>query len=365
MAHSSSLYPLVLSLILGFLACPLAWAQPEPDGPASARTAPLRVGVAGSEPFVIDRGTEVSGLSIEVWREASRTVPVQQGPPQVYPSAEAVIAAVERGEIDVAIGPLTITRARAERVAFTQPWMHAGIGIAARESLGLWSMLGSFFSRAFLVGVGVLLTVLFAVGALLWVAERHKNDNIPSQAIPGIGNSMWLAIVTMTTVGYGDIAPVTRSGRLIASVWMLASMVTASSLTAGIATVLTLTQLHVSSIRTPSDMSDQQVGVVRGTTSAGFVRRHGGIAVEFEDLTAAIKAAESGDVSAVAHDRPSLSFALRQRGTADLTLSDSAWEPLGYGFAFALGDARKRDIDVNLLGLHELHAIDNLAEEWL
>ena len=363
MTSSNPLPRLILVFFLGMLTCPQALAEPEP-APTPASTAPLRVGVAGSEPFIVERGTAVSGLSVEVWREASRSVPVQ-GPPRVYPSAEAVIAAVERGEIDVAVGPLTITRARAERVTFTQPWMHAGIGIAARESLGLWGMVGSFFSRAFLVGLGVLLTVLLVVGASLWAAERHKNDNIPSKAVPGIGNGMWLAIVTMTTVGYGDIAPVTRSGRLIASVWMLVSMVTASSLTAGIATVLTLTQLHVSMISTPSDLDDQRIGVVQGTTSVGFVRRHGGIATEFDDLTAALEAAERGDVLAVAHDRPSLSYALRQRGSQDLKLADSAWEPLGYGFAFAQGDERKRAVDINLLGLHELHAIDKLAEEWL
>jgi voltage-gated potassium channel len=44
---------------------------------------------------------------------------------------------------------------------------------------------------------------------------------------PGIGSfrdSLWWAITTVTTVGYGDIVPETGGGRLIAAVLMLAGV---------------------------------------------------------------------------------------------------------------------------------------------
>jgi voltage-gated potassium channel len=65
------------------------------------------------------------------------------------------------------------------------------------------------------VFLGTVLTITVIVGALMYVVEGPANgfDNIP--------RSMYWAIVTLTTVGYGDIAPQTVLGQLIASVLMI------------------------------------------------------------------------------------------------------------------------------------------------
>ena len=47
----------------------------------------------------------------------------------------------------------------------------------------------------------------------------------------------------------------------------------ASSLTAGIATALTLSQLATASVQTPSDFPSHAIGVIRGTSTVPFVHR--------------------------------------------------------------------------------------------
>ena len=69
--------------------------------------------------------------------------------------------------------------------------------------------------------------VIFAGGAGLTLRE-------PQTVRGGIGDGIWWAIVTASTVGYGDIAPSTPWGRLIAIALMLAGVGLVSTLAASI-----------------------------------------------------------------------------------------------------------------------------------
>ncbi|HEY0848003.1 MAG TPA: ion transporter [Noviherbaspirillum sp.] len=70
-------------------------------------------------------------------------------------------------------------------------------------------------SRKILVFISIVLMVVLIMGTLMYVIEGPKNG------FTSIPKSMYWAIVTMTTVGYGDITPHTEIGRTIASVMML------------------------------------------------------------------------------------------------------------------------------------------------
>ena len=53
---------------------------------------------------------------------------------------------------------------------------------------------------------------MIGLGAIgIFAVERGQNNNIQS-----IGDALWWAVVTTTTVGYGDVSPVIGEGRLIA-----------------------------------------------------------------------------------------------------------------------------------------------------
>lgn len=65
----------------------------------------------------------------------------------------------------------------------------------------------------FIVGVA---TVVVIIGFLMYLLEGQQNTGFSS-----IPKSIYWAVVTLTTVGYGDIVPVTVTGRALATIVML------------------------------------------------------------------------------------------------------------------------------------------------
>lgn len=66
-----------------------------------------------------------------------------------------------------------------------------------------------------IVFMGVVLSLMLILGTMMYLIEP------PESGFTSIPQSIYWAIVTMTTVGYGDIAPITVMGKLLASAIML------------------------------------------------------------------------------------------------------------------------------------------------
>ena len=65
----------------------------------------------------------------------------------------------------------------------------------------------------FLFFVSILVTIL---GAIMYLIEGGTNDGFSS-----IPQSIYWAIVTLTTVGYGDVTPITAGGKMLSAVVMV------------------------------------------------------------------------------------------------------------------------------------------------
>jgi polar amino acid transport system substrate-binding protein len=327
----------------------------------------LRVVAVGSEPFVVagETGAPPSGFSVDVWSALADSIGAETEltVAEEVPEALAMVAA---GDADVAIGPISITAMRAREVRFIQPYFHSSLGILAPAAGSLLDRFAPFLTSAFLIGASALAAVLLLVGMLFWLAERRGNpEHFPAVGLAGIGNGLWLALVTMTTVGYGDRVPLSGLGRVLAGVWMLVSLVIASSLTAFLATALTLSQMAGPSIETSAELGGRDVGVVAGTTSEQFVLDSRARPVAAADIAEAVDQLLAGETDAVVFDRPILRYALSQRPDTALALSPLSYRPQNYGFAVAFGSPLAPDLDVALLALQEAGGLEGIEERWL
>ena len=85
--------------------------------------------------------------------------------------------------------------------------------------------------------LAILTAVLF--GLVVWMIERYNNEDFPESFIRGIGTGLYWSIVSMTTVGYGDITPKNPFGRFIASIWLFVGVMVGCIVVATMTDVVT------------------------------------------------------------------------------------------------------------------------------
>lgn len=101
-------------------------------------------------------------------------------------------------------------------------------------------LFGTRFFVGFRQAVQVDFLVVYAVGLVMigsTVVLTIEQDQ-PGATITSFPDALWWAVVTMTTVGYGDVVPVSAAGRSIAFLLMLGGIGFLSGITANLASVL-------------------------------------------------------------------------------------------------------------------------------
>jgi ABC-type amino acid transport substrate-binding protein len=230
---------------------------------------------------------------------------------------------------------------------------------------GLWQSLRALVSWQFVSLVASLGLLLLFVGLLLWTVERRRNpEQFGGTPIQGIGASFWWAAVTMTTVGYGDKAPTSLPGRLIALVWMFAGLIMVASFTAAITSSLTVSNLQ-RQIETPQDLPGNTVATIANTASARYLRE-GRISREtYPDLTSAMQAVYRGEVDAVVYDRALMQYRNQQLGNQRLDILPAVFEQQLYAFGLPSDSPYRAPIAQQVLRSTESPEWETLIERYL
>ena len=318
-------------------------ATPRP----SAR--PLIIATRHVPPFAI-RGAEGSwsGMAIDLWDRIAERLGVEFRYQDM--GLAEMLDAVAEGRADAAVAALTITAEREGRVDFSHPYLTSGLGIAVaqRPSGGMGAVLKRLFSGRFLAVLAALLALLAGTGTLIWLAERRHNAQFERDPAKGIGSGLWWSAVTMTTVGYGDKAPVTPLGRTVALVWMFAGIIMISGFTAAITTALTVGEL-TSPIKDIDDLYQARVLTVQGSTSERFLGEQG---IPHEALTSLPKAltrlADNG-ADAVVYDAPILRWMIADQHAGVLRVLPQVLERQDYGIALPQQSPARERINTLLL----------------
>ena len=340
------------------LVIPLSWSLLSPSflfAQDSGNNKALIVGTKIAPPFAMkaDDGSW-EGISIELWDEIAKKLDLDYEWQEH--NLQSLLDGVTDTRLDAGIAAITITSEREKHFDFSHSYYSTGLSIAVPKNAtnGWLNVLQGIFSSRMLIIVLMLAGVLFLVGTLAWLLERKKNpEHFSPQPLTGIADGIWWAAVTMTTVGYGDMAPKSLGGRIVAILWMFSSLLLLSAIIAGIATTLTLSKIQPL-VSGPRDLARARVASIESSTSDHYLKDHHIKGRYYPSVLAGLEAVNQNKVNAMVYDAPLLVHLIKGHFEGDLEVLEGRFELQDYGIAFPENSPLREPVNRIMLNIiHE------------
>ena len=336
------------------------------DGDSVSAAETLRVGVA---PVGVTLGItdgKPTGPSVDMWDDMT----LRLGVTTEYIIKDSLaegLEALRRGEADLFLGPVAMTREREDEFDFTHSVFHSGLRIAVPKTDDdpyLAPLLILFTREAWRLLAGlILLTVL--VGHVLWWCERGVNEkSFPRDWRRGVWEGTWWGISTLIASGCDDKHVDTVPGRILATAWMLVGTVLIALFTGSIAATLTAERIG-GAIHGPRDMAGRVIGTQATGVSGPAIRARSGIPMEYRTFDEVFAAADAGEVEAIVAENQTLRHAISRPGRSNYRLVGPVFESFDFGIVVPAGSPLRERFNAVILTMKEDGAIDTIIDRWL
>jgi ABC-type amino acid transport substrate-binding protein len=313
----------------------------------------LQVGVIAASPLYMKTPDgRWEGFSVELWQAVAQylNAPFEF---REFSSLEGLLDALEKQEID--LFPSLPVEDRFEPIMdFSQSYLKSGLSIAvpAEGSEYIWlRVFEGIFSKHILKAIGLLVLLSMIAGIMVWLFERRKNDEMFGDGTArGIGHGIWWAIVTMTTVGYGDKAPKTAGGRIVALIWMLFSVIFIASVTANITTSLTINVLK-GRVHGLNDLYNAKVGSVSRSEGFDFLTKQGIAVIPFEGIPDGLAAVAGRKIDAFVLNEQILKYQVKKDFPGQVQVLPGIYDEYFVSIALPQNSSLRKPINKALLQL--------------
>jgi len=320
----------------------------------------LLVGVQSYKPLVYQDGERWTGLEIELWEQVANSLGVKFTYVEKPDFSELLVDTIS-GKLDISMAGITRTTLRAEDLGMSYFTLDTGLGIATvpNSSFSVKELLKSLFSKQTKTLLLLLMIFSVIVAHLYWVIEG--GHSVTAAYSEGILESIWWSIVTFSTVGYGDIFPITGLGKAFGIVAILSGLAIFGLYIGQISASLALVKIE-SKINSPSDLAGKKVAVKRDTTAASTVAKLGGHISEFNTVEETYEAVIKGEAVAVVADMPVLQDSTKEY---NLVIAGPAFSRQAYSYIFPKGSSLTKKVNKELVRLREEGTYDQIYNKYL
>ncbi len=335
--------------------CGLGAAQPVRQAGVALPERELIIATKEAPPFAMKSvDGHWHGISIDLWQRVDDRLHLRYRWVE-QPTVQALVEGTAEGSFDAAMAALTVTAVRQRMLDFSQPFYTTGLGVAVPVTESAWTSIArAIFSYGFFQAVSVLLGIAMCVGFVIWLLERRRTEHFGG-GMKGLGSGFWWSAIAMTQAGAAQNAPATLPGRVVATGWMIASVIAIAVFTAGITSALTKRELQ-GAVHAVNDLRSVRVGTVAGSAAVEDIDRQRIAHRGFANLSEGLKALQTGAIDAFVYDKPLLTWVVLQDFSATLRMLDFAFDNQNYAIALPKGSPLRDVLDVPLL--------EEIESEW-
>jgi ABC-type amino acid transport substrate-binding protein len=322
----------------------------------------LTVAVEITAPCVMHHNSTYTGFDIELWEEIARELELAF----IYHETDlkGIFSDLVGGNADVAFSCITVTNERENIVDFSHHYLDSGLRIMIlnKSKFSLIESVKSIYSPIVVKSLTYIGLFIIICGHVFWWVERgHKY--ISAKYLPGIFQAYWYVLVTMTTVGYGDIVPRKWVGRLMAFLVMIIGIGFFGWSIAQLSSAITLQTLH-SDITDHQDLRGRLVATVEGTTSVPALEKIGAVVVPAKTIDQAYEKLLKDEVNALVFDSPTILYYARYKGAGRVSVVGPLFDIQYYAFLFPQGSELRELVNRALLKLRKNGKYDKLHSKW-
>lgn len=327
--------------------------------------ADLVVGIYVSPPFVEAQADgSYSGMAIKLWETVAGRMGLTFHYAD-YPTFGALVRATASGEVDAAVTNLTITRDRAEIIAFTQPWYDAGLRIMVPDSGGggFRGVLNGLQDAGHLHAYAWLLSIIILATIGLTLFDRRFDPDHPRRWREGIAESFYhvMSVVTSGRIARKNLFG--WVGRIWQAIWLAIGVAVIAYITSSVTSVMTAVSL-TRGVSALSDLPGKTVGVFTGSVAEQYMQELGIATRSFPNIDASAAALRDGRLVAVVGDAPILEHYAHTHSEEGLNVVGNLFHPDKYGFAFPHESSLTLPVTLEILDLQEDGTLERLRLEY-
>ncbi len=326
----------------------------------------LKVGAVKQTPFVVKTDGEHSGIAVDLWDSIAKEL----GEPYTlveYSEEDMKNAfhALHRGDIDLLIGALPMTRSNLEMADFSIPfYVDKVVPIVMHDYthnlvLVLKMM---FFSFAWILGIFLTLYILYIY--FLWYYEGEYISAIPKGSRhEGVFYLFWKDIL----IGrHGDEIPKTLQGKALIFLRLIFSYFLLALFTSLLISSLTVSlSKWTDPIQYISDLEGRKIGVLAGSKPSRRGEALGLKMESFKSMKAGITALEERKIGAFLADFSLADAYLRGKDREKVQISHFVLKEDLHAFATRPGNPLLRKINEQMLTLRKNGVTSKICKSYL